>query len=159
MRILIVLTLVIFASCTSLEKEYNTHLNNGLDTYSRTREVNLNFVPGISMKKIAFIKKSDDQLIMVIRLNDNAVDSEVQKYSLAIKTYLDKDKYDSILAGDEYISTPIKPYLVDVNGFKYIEVPFDLKVDRIDKIEFFLFDRDKFRKVLSKPITISNVGL
>lgn len=155
----IILLFFLFLSCTSLDKEYDVHLRNGLETYPQTRDVNLNFVPGLSLKKIAFINKSGGRKIMVIRLNDNALKSHIEKYSLAIKTYLDRTKYKEILNGKEYVSTPVKPILISINGYKYIEVPYELSVDRVDKIEFFLFDRDKFRKVLSKPITISNLGL
>src|SRR5690606_8182449 len=155
----IILLFFLFISCTSLDKEYDVHLRNGLETYSQTREVNLNFVPGLSMKKIAFLNKSNGAKIMVIRLNDDALKLQMEKYCLSIKTYLDRTQYKEILNGKEYVSTSVKPSLISINGYKYIEVPYELDVDRVDKIEFFLFDRDKFRKVLSKPITISNLGL
>lgn len=155
----IFILLLLMCSCTSLEKEYNTHLKNGLKTYGNVIDVNLNFIDGVSIKKIAFIKKSDEKKDLVIRLNDNIKSSEIERYSLAIKTYLDKEKYKDILNGKEYISTPIKPNLLIINEFKYIITPYNFKIESAIKIEFFLFDRDKFRKVLSKPIIINNISI
>ncbi|MCC1483479.1 hypothetical protein [Winogradskyella immobilis] len=158
-RLLFIIVSMFVFSCTSLQKEYDTHLKNGLETYPNARDVDLNFIHGLSMKKVAFIKKNKDEKMLIIRLNDDALALDVEKYSLAVKTFLDKNKYKELLKDKEYISTPIKPSLITVNSFKYIEVPYSLDVKRIEKIEFFLFDRDKFRKVLSKPITISNMGI
>jgi len=151
--------ILLFNSCTSFEKELNTHLKNGLLTYRKTKQVNLNFVPGISLKKLALIKKSDSQRVLILKLNDNVTAAQIQSYSLAVKTYLDKDKYATLLKGKMYLSNPIKPKLQTINNHNYIITPFNLKVTEIDKFEFFLFDRDKFRKVLSKPIFVENITL
>lgn len=157
-KLLSSLIIIFFFSCTSLEKEYDTHLKNGLKTFAHTKDVNNNFLPGLSLRKIAFIEKSNEKTI-VIRLNDDALESDVKKYSLAVKIYLDKIKYKNLLNGRDYISRPIKPSLTKIKNFKYIEMPFLLDVKEIIKIEFFLFDRDKFKKVLGKPITISDVEI
>ncbi len=159
MRIIVCLLIALFCCCTSFDKEYDTHLKNGLQTYHNARDINLNFVPGLSLKKIAFIKKSNKDIMLVLRLNDGAKSNDVEKYSLAIKSYLDKEKYSKLLKGDDYVSTPIKPVLLNVNNYKYIVTSYTLNVKRIEKLEFFLFDRDKFRKVLGTPIFVKNIGI
>ena len=85
MRQLIVIVVSMFVfSCTSLQKEYDTHLKNGLETYPNARNVNLNFVSGLSMKKVAFIDKSKDEKILVIRLNDDALASDLARSATAV---------------------------------------------------------------------------
>ena len=150
--------MILLVSCTSLEKEYNIHLRNGLKTYPYSNKVNLNFLSGFSIKELAFIKKNKDETMLVIKLNKNIKSSEVEKYSLAIKSFFSKQSSDCVLKNKEYISTPIKPSLLIVNGHNYIVTPYNLNVKCVDKIEFFLYDRDKFRKVLSKPIFVKKIN-
>ena len=158
-KFVVFVTVIFFISCTSLEKEYNVHLRNGISTYPYTREVNLNFIDNYSVKKIAFIKKNKKSKILVLKLNDKVNKKTVENFSLAIKTYLNKEKYNELLNGKSYISTPVKPDLLTVNGHNYITIPYELNIKRFDSIEFFLFHRDKFRKVLSKPIRVKNMGI
>ena len=144
-------------SCTSLEKEFETHLKYGLNTYHRTHIVNSNFVPGISLKKLAIIRKNGSERILVLKLNDEVTADQINLYSLAIKIYLDKNKHLELLRGQDYISRPIKPSLLAIGNHKYILTPLEVRTDKVEKFEFFFFDRDKFRKVLSKPVFVKDV--
>lgn len=158
-KIYILLLLVLVCSCSSLEKDYMNDLNNGLETFENVRIVNENLIEGLSIKKIGFLKEREGEKKLVILLNDTAKPEDVKKYTLAIHNYLDKTNYSDLLKGKEYVSTPFKPLLKEINGHKYIILDYKLPVKRLKQIQFFLYDRDKFVKVLSKRITVKNIGI
>ncbi|WP_147406163.1 hypothetical protein [Aquimarina sp. BL5] len=158
-KFLVFLTLIVFVSCNTRERNYEKHLEKGLKTFPYTRNVNQNLITGVSIRSLAFIKKSDDQRMLVIKLNDEVTPETINKFSLAIHTYLNKDKYGDLLKDKDYISTPLKPVLKDIKGHKYIITEYDIDVERIKELQFFLFDRDKFRKVLSKRVIVRNIGI
>ncbi len=148
--------LIVVSSISCIDKDsFSYHLNNGLSDYQMKRPVNEKLNEDIFVQDIAFFKQ-DSTFIMVLKLDENTKADVVEKYSLAIHAFVDKA---FLVKRDDYLLLDYKPELIKYDANSYLVKEFKTNAKRLDSLDLFLYDRDKYRQILGRKITIRNIGL
>jgi hypothetical protein len=153
----LVLYLVILISSCSDKNSLEYQLKHGLKDYPRKRPIDSKqFNENVELEHLAFFKVTDSTHKMVFHLGDKTVLDSIKNYSLAIHTFVDEQ---FLKEGKKYLYMDYKPELISVGSHNYLIKEFATEAKRIDSVDLFLYDRDKYRRILGKKITVRNIGL
>lgn len=154
--LLALLVIILFIISCEDNDSFNYHLKNGLIEYGMKRPVNEKLNEDLFVQEVAFFKQDSVTYKMVLKLNENTKPDLVKKYSLAIHVFVDKS---FLVKRDDYLLLDYKPELIQFNKNKYLVKEFISKAKRIDSLDLFLYDRDKYRQIIGRKITVRNIGL
>lgn len=140
-------------SCTSTTKDF--YLDNGLEKYRKSRNVNQEFVKGYGINKIAFFEIDQDNITVVLKLNDQTDQQMLDNYSLGAYVFKD-NKYTGVLDGKLDWNT--KPELTVIHQYKYIIDTIAIPRE-MDSLVFYLYERDKYRKIIGDRIVLKNISI
>ncbi|WP_443634537.1 hypothetical protein ABXT64_05365 [Candidatus Marifrigoribacter sp. Uisw_064] len=146
--------LILLNSC--INKSYDEALNSGLEKYPRIRNLNLSLVEGYTVEKLAFFKTKEHEYKFVLKLSDATTDTLVERYSLGLFGFVDK-KY--LKENKNHLSWNSKPVIESFGKYKYIIKDIVIPTKEMDSIIYFLYDRDKYRKVIGHRIVLKNIQL
>ncbi len=132
-------------------KEY--YLINGLENYNKVRDINESLIENYEINKIAFFQNKTENIEIVLKLNDQTTQDIINSYSLGAYIYMD-NKY--LYSQD--INWNTKPTIQVLNNHKYIINTLNISQRRMDSLVFYLFDRDKYRKILGNRVVIKNIA-
>src|SRR5690606_26068932 len=140
--ILLLITLFSFTSCTD-KTTLEYALANGLEKYDRKRPVDKKLNDDFFIKEIAVYKKDSITYNLIFKLNDDVIKEVALKYSMAIHVFVAKE---FLIERDDYLLLDYKPEVEVYNSNNYFIREFKTQAKRIDTLDVFLFDRDKYRK-------------
>ena len=149
-----ILTICIsFFACQKKSNEY--YLYHGLEGYTKFRYINEEFIEGYGVQKIAFFQEAD-QLQYVMMLTNNVTREMVANYSLGLQVY-PGEKYRT--DDKKFLLWDTKPRLLETGENKYIINGFMTPISEIDSLVFFLYDRNEYKGVDGRVISIKNIKL
>ncbi len=158
-KTIMIKAIFVLVNCLSLfgcQKESNEYyLYRGLEGYDKFRYINEEFVKSYGVQKIAFFQEAG-QLQYVLKLADNVTLKTVENYSLGVRVYADQ-KYLS--EDQKFLMWDTKPRIQEIGGYKYIINGFKKPIKEIDSLSFFLYDRERYQRVLGNVISIKKIKL
>ncbi|TYB74191.1 hypothetical protein ES676_08390 [Bizionia saleffrena] len=159
--VLLVLMLgVVFVSCK--KDALTKHLETGLEDYDRARPVNEILIAGIELEKFAIIKTGAETYSVVLKLNDDVIKEEVEKYTVALEAILDDE--NKLLRDYEAEHNKkgfnFKSELKIVNNHHYLINNIETKMKRFKSLDIWLFllENEEYKSIGSNRIQIRNIG-
>lgn len=154
--IIIILAIILGCNASCYDKDsMDYHINTGLENYERKRRINDKLNEDISIEYFSIFKIKKDCYRLVFKLDEYTNVKAIRNYTLALHAFVNKE----YLKDKPYLLLDYKPELIKSHKFNYLIKDFTTKSKRIDSLDLFLYDRDKYRTILGKKITIRNIGL
>jgi hypothetical protein len=146
-RFLIFPIIALVFSCAPKEENY---LENGLKNLENHRNVNEVFLKEFGLSKVGIIKEPDS-LNIVFLLDKNTKKEVVEKYRIGFRCYV---KYND----RSHISYDFDPFVEEVNDYNYIIKKIKPPVNKVDSIDFYLYDRSEYKgRTFGNHILIKNI--
>lgn len=138
------------------ENTFDSNLESGLENYRKVRHINESFLPGYSVKKLAFFKSDSIHYKFVLQLNNDAIEDVITNYSLGMVVFTDK-KY--LPENKEYLIWGMQPTIESYGEYKYIVKNVETPIIHIDSLHIFLYDLDEYKGVKGDMIRLKNIEL
>lgn len=143
---------MLFVCCQ--KDEFTKHLETGLIKYERARPVNESLIKGITLEKFAIFKTAEDSYSLVIKLNDNVISEELEKYHVTFEAILDDEnrKLRDHNADHNKKSYSFKSELRVINKHNYLINTIETKMKYFESLDIwlFLFDDEVYKSIGSK---------
>lgn len=151
---------VVLVSCK--QDELTKHLETGLIDYDRTRPVSERLIDGIELEKFAIIKTGAETYSVVLKLNDDVIKEELEKYTVALEAILDDE--NKLLRDYEAEHNKkgfnFKAELKVINNHYYLINNIETKIKRFESLDIWLFllENEEYKSIGSDRIQIRNLG-
>src|SRR5690606_32905730 len=93
---------------------------------------------------------------LVVKLDDEIKEEKINEYSIGAYAYID-NKY--ISHNKDELDWNTKPKLHNYGNNKYFIDTIKFKSKRMDSLVFYLFDRDRYRKMIGHRVILKNIGI
>ena len=154
LNVLFTLILICSFSCERRNREY--FLLNGLEGYRKARTINQFMVEGYEINKVGFVKTEKGKLELIVKLNDEIEQETINKYSLGLYAYAN-NKYLSYKQNELHWN--VHPKFYNIGSSKYLIDTINLAPTKMDSLVFYLFDRDKYRKIIGNRVVLKNIAI